>query len=460
MKSILGYLSRFVTTFNSLNKRDFDMYFRDMVAAVILQLVLGAGISASPITLDQALVEALTNNKELQAKSMAVKTAESERLKARLWSTTNPELELEAVSDVLTANSGEGTLRLGLSQEIELGGQRGQRTKIADAHIQIARLEAIVAESALRRDVKTSFYSLLLVQQRLSFALFADSLATVLRDSAAVRVKGGFLPVSELTFLDIDVAISRSTIQKVEVALSEARNQLLFLLGGVADSSLEAVGELMFQPLNTSEENVVSLALANRPELQEIRVQQSATSAALRLSRSERVPNLRVSAFYSRERSVFSKSNFSGTNTGIQGLRDTDHLFGIRLSLPLSLIDKRHAEIALFTNVAKVDSVTSQSLESQIRYEARSAFKALKSTDLTLEILKKILPESDSLFRLLQTAYSQGRVTVADYLAQKDRLFNMRLNLQDAFAARIAAQNEFERAVGLDWNQLELGEKK
>ena len=424
----------------------------------LLTLVGPSSVLASTIRLDQAVEMALTNNKELQSKRLEIKTAESEFLKARLWSPTNPELEIEAVTDALTANSGEGTVRLGLSQEIELGGQRGHRKKIANAHIELTKLEVAASEQALARNVKVAFYSLLLAQQRLSFVKYVDSLAASLRDTAAIRLRGGFLTKSEFTFLDLDVASSQSNINKAEAALSESRTQLLWLLGGMSDSALEAIGEVAYQPLGISEDRLVALAMINRPELKANGSREAATTAELALATRERIPNLKVSAFYSRERSVFSANNFIGNPGGIQGLKDVDHLFGVRLSLPLPLIDKRRAEISRFRSEAAVNAATGSSLDNQVRYEARNAYRVLKSSEKTVDLLKSVQTDVDSLFQMLQSAYAQGRVTVSDYLTQKERLLNMRVNLLDAQSSYIAAQRECERAVGLDWNHIRQGE--
>lgn len=445
-------------TFNSLNVSDFDMHLRNIVAVVILQLVIGAGIFASPITLDQALKEALANNKELQVKRLAIRTVESELLKARLWSQSNPELELEVVSDLLTGNSGERILQLGISQEIELGGQRGDRTKLAYVHIELARLELSSAEQELKRNVKAGFYSLLLSQQRLSFAKYIDSLATILRDTTAVRVRNGFRPASELTFLVLDLTTSRTILNKTEAALNEAKIYLLQLLGGFPDSAIEAVGNITYQALSISEDSLASLALTNRPEMQEKKLRKSATSAELDLARSERIPTLKVSAFYSSERTVFTSSDFVGNTTGIQGLKDSDKLFGIKFSMPLPFIDKRNAEIARFRSEIEVNSASGQSIDNQIRYETQAVFRVLKTSEKTLEMVEQVLPGSDSLYQLVQSAYAQGRTTISDYLFQKDRLLKTRIDLLDAYYAYVFAQKECERAVGLDWNQIRQGE--
>ena len=428
------------------------------ITLLALWSLVGSSVVASAMRLDQAVEMALANNKELQSKRLEIKTAESELLKARLWSPTNPQLEFEAVTDALTSNSGEGTVRLGLSQEIELGGQRGHRKGIAVAHIELAKLEVGAQERTVTRDVRAAFYSLLLAQRRVSFTRHVDSLSTSLRDTAAIRVRDGFLPKSELTFLQLDVAASRTNVNKAEVALNESRNQLQWLLGGPPDSALVIVGDIEYQPLDVLEDSIVALAIAQRSELKENEVRRNVATAELGLARGERIPNLTVSAFYSRERSVFSTDDFIGNIGGIQGLKDADNLFGIRLSLPLPLLDKRHAEIANAQNQGAILSATNFSLENQIRYEARSAYQALKSSEKTVDLLQNVQPESDSLFQMVQSAYAQGRIAVSDYLTQKERLLNMRLNLLDAQSSYIAAQRECERAVGLEWNRIRQGE--
>jgi len=431
-----------------------------VATVAILLLIPLSGVLATPITLDKAMELAVANNKELQVKRLAIKTAESDRLKARQVLPSNPELELEAVSGALTSSSGEGTLQIGLSQEIELGGQRKHRTSIADSRIELSRLEVSTAEQSLRRDVRAAYYSLLLAQQRLSFVRFVDSLATSLRDTAAIRVKSGTRPTSEFTFLDLDLAVSRTTVNNAEAAIGEAKNQLMQLLGGGTDTYLEAVGEIAYQPFSMSEDSLVSLAAVHRSELSANRFRQSASADELALARSERMPNLTITGFYSRQSSSFSSGDFIGNNGSIQGLKSTDHLLGIKLSMPLPLIDKRRPEIARSTSDIDVLNATEQSLTNQVRYEVQSAYRVLKISENTLEMLRQVQPESDSLFQMLQSAYAQGRITVSDYLSQKDRLLHVRLNLLDAYKTYVNAQTECERAVGLDWNQMQQGELK
>ena len=105
-----------------------------------------------------------------------------------------------------------------------------------------------------------------------------------------------------------------------------------------------------------------------------------------------------------------------------------------------------------------MNKASGQSIDNQIRYESRASFRVLKSSEKTLELFNQVQPASDSLFQLLQSAYAQGRVTISDYLTQKERLLNARRNLLDAYSSYFAAQKECERAVGLDWNQIRQGE--
>ncbi len=431
---------------------------RTLIVGLLL-LLPGWSLLAAQLTLDQAMQEVLANSKELQAKRLAVKIAESELLKAQLWSPTNPELEVEGVSDVLTGNSGDGRVQIGVAQDVELGGQRRYRIEIVNARIESARLKVSIVERALERDVRAAFYSLLLAQQRKSFSLNADSLATALRDTASIRVKAGSMQVSEFTNLDLDLASSRAVNYQSQAALDQARGDLLRLLGRSPDDSLKAVGEVGFQRLTVSEDSVISLAVLNRQELQENRLQQAETQAELGLAGSEQTPNVKASLFYAQERSVFSSGDIIGNNVGVRGIKDVNHLIGIRFSIPLPLIDKRQSEIARFQSEADVNRAAGEGLENQVRHESRNAYKVLISAQNVLELLMQVQPEADSLFHKFQTAYLGGRVSLTDYLTQKERLLNMPLRLLDAYKAYVAAQVELERAVGLEWNQIERGEE-
>lgn len=423
--------------------------YRSCLVAALLTVGLGAQSVMAQLTMEQALKMALTKNKELQAKRQNIRVAESERLSARLFSPFNPALELEGVSDFLTAKSGEGVLQLSLTQELELGGQRGYRKDIAEAHVGLAESEVTAAERAVVRDTRLAFATLLYAQEQLSFLQVIEDLTKAIRDVGEKRRSEGFIPASEYTFLNLDYTRAKVARLKAESALNDAKIQLANFLGTAFADSVEVTGDLSFQPLPMPEDSLISLSVANRAELQQVRLIQKTVRLERGLAFHERIPNLNLSAFYSREKTVFAAENFVGAPPGIQGLRDVDHLFGIRLSFTLPVIDRRKAQISRAAAETDVARTFEQRILQQIRLEVGNAYRNLKRAEQALELTEQTLPDADSVFQLLRTAYSEGRVAVDAYLTQKDRLLQARSDYLEAYAAYSEARAKLEQAVGL-----------
>lgn len=108
--------------------------------------------SATILNLKAALQLGLAQNPELRAARESLKVAESARSKARLWLPSNPILELDYTTDRYFSNEGEGGFRAGISQELEVAGQRGRRIHVADLDYRKAKAQAEL-EQAVGKEV-------------------------------------------------------------------------------------------------------------------------------------------------------------------------------------------------------------------------------------------------------------------------------------------------------------------
>ncbi|MCA1657972.1 MAG: TolC family protein, partial [Verrucomicrobiaceae bacterium] len=77
-------------------------------------IALAASHSAHALTMEQAVVAALSNNLDLRAASYEVEKARGRLLQAGLW--PNPELELSTTTDRSFKNEGERTRAAGFQQ--------------------------------------------------------------------------------------------------------------------------------------------------------------------------------------------------------------------------------------------------------------------------------------------------------------------------------------------------------
>src|SRR5262249_15262737 len=128
---------------------------------------------AAPLSLDQAIARAIDYDPGLRAAQAGVDAAIGGRTQAR--TRPNPELDAEVenfdgTGELRGFDSAETTFSL--SQEVEIGGQRRARIRLAERELQGAELDRAIRGLDLIRDVQLAYYG----------ALAADELANIERE--------------------------------------------------------------------------------------------------------------------------------------------------------------------------------------------------------------------------------------------------------------------------------------
>ncbi len=429
---------------------------RLLLSLIAILLVSSTEIQARNrvMSLSEAIQLALENNKELQARRLNLLVIRSQMFEASLTFPSNPELEIDQSTDALTSGSGEGSFQLSLSQEVEVGGQRAKRRAIVDANLRVAEQEIAALELALIREVRFAYSTVGIAVERFALSSHADSLAASLRDSAEVRSRSGLIPASDFTFLNLEYVAQEADLATAAVELYAARDQMSTLLGVSVTDSVDLVQEATLRPLPISDDSVVSLAIANRSEIRRSQLNQQVELAKRGLALAERTPNLRLSAFYVRERSIFGRDNIIGSVPGFDGLKDTDNLIGVRLGLPIPVVNRRKTEVKRSEAQIDLDKGIETSLLQQVHFEAMTAVRKFRVAEGNQRSLREVIPSADSLFILLQKSYVEGRTPVASYLVQKGQLLSAHFRYLDSRRAYAEAVMELERAVGLDWEAI------
>src|SRR5206468_6625545 len=181
--------------------------------------------------------------------------------------------------------------QVGLEEEILLPGKRGARLAAARRREAAAAAERADLERRLAFELRARFVALLEASERLRLAREnLEHYRETVRVSEA-RAREGDISRAELDKIALE---QRGFEREVADAESDRREAVAALLPlvGVDAADVEPVGELALPPAPAGVEQLVSEALARRPDLAAAeRAQDAAEAAALRLARAERWPN-------------------------------------------------------------------------------------------------------------------------------------------------------------------------
>ncbi len=404
----------------------------------IIAAVLAAGACASSLqaqtdrivapapilTLADALNRAGASSPFQDAATAGFRAAEAQRRVAGLR--PNPSIVGEAENVAGTGiyqglRSSETTL--GLALPLELGGKRGARIAVAEAQIGRAGLRSEIARADLRLRVTQTYNSAAAAQRRVIIAEDQVGIAAEVLRAARVRVQAGRASPLEEQRADVARIAAEGALERTRRSAEAASGNLARLLGtpvGQLDRSwFDAVPSAgTMRPMAASGTLTVAAARADL----------DTASAQVRLARSQRVPDLTVSA---------SARRLEQTN-------DVAAVFGV--SIPLNVFNNGRASIAVAeAQREQSDAQRRIALLDAEQDVATAQADAENAATTARNATGPALAAATEAARIARIGYREGKFGQLDLLDAERTLLETRTAAIDALAAHHDAQARLER---------------
>lgn len=389
---------------------------------------------------------------------LGVVRAESTFAGARLF---NPEFEAQMSRGGETLGSGtDGSVEIGLSQEVELWGKRSARQNVANSRTRTALAELAARLQEIESEVRGRFQRTLFSQERLDVLTELTELDRRVVASTQARVRDGSITpltgrLTELDYLRIDTQLrrARSDLRQTLIGLGLAIGQRL-------PDFIRLVGIIDADSLRVPEDSVVTAALRLRLQGGVLLRRLDERQAELKLANREGRPNITLGAGLSVERQAFDGRDFAGDAAvvgGIAGAKDTDRLWRARVSVPLPLWQRNQLARARAAAEVSRGKVEYAAYLEKVRLETLAAVRRFEDA---AELYRIYLERSSRVrqdLAMVRDAYADGRIPLDSYLTQKGRLVDTLLAQLDAADAYWDARGELEAVVGLDLGRLNQG---
>jgi cobalt-zinc-cadmium efflux system outer membrane protein len=245
------------------------------------------------LTLDTALAQAGVSSPQAEAATQGIRAAEAGRTVAGLR--PNPSVSAEAENVV-----GSGPYRgfdqaettVTFSMPLELGGKRGARVGVAEARIGRAELEAAITRADVRLRVTQAYIEAVAADRRLTIA--RDQLRIA---NEALRVAKDRVMVGESSPIDeqrtsVAQINAQAGLERAERAYRVARDNLGLLLGQPVTGALDQGWFDRVRSYGPDARPTADGTLAYAAARADLRI----ADANVRLARSQRVPDLTLSA--------------------------------------------------------------------------------------------------------------------------------------------------------------------
>jgi cobalt-zinc-cadmium efflux system outer membrane protein len=383
-----------------------------------------AAAPAPVLSLAEALDKVGASSPFQDAAAAGIRAAEAQRRVAGLR--PNPLIVGEAENVAGTGiyqglRSSETTV--GLALPLELGGKRGARIAVAEAQIGRAGLLAEIARADLRLRVTQAYNAAAAAQRRVTITEGQVGIAAEVLRGARARVQAGRASPLEEQRADVARIAAEGALERARRSTKTASGNLARLLGmpvGQLDRDwFDAV-----PPPGTSRLSAASGSLA----VAAARADLDTATAQVRLARSQRVPDLTVSA---------SARRLEQTN-------DVAAVFGI--SIPLNVFNNGRASIAVAeAQREQSDAQRRVALLDAEQYVATAQAEAENAATSARNATGPALAAATEAARIARIGYREGKFGQLDLLDAERTLLETRTTAIDALAAHHDAQARLER---------------
>lgn len=388
------------------------------------------------LSLSEARTRALTGNPDLRAARLDTAVARGQLRQARI-------IRFNPGADVVARPNGDD-LEVGVSQEIEIFGQRGARIAAGRAGLDRAGAAVMNATRLVVGQVDRTFYRLASAAQRAALSREVLALNERLADVAGRQLREGAISRLDYNLAVVELGRARARGLATRREQEQATIELARLIGMPRGAVVSAVADSMptlavdsahgisgAPPLSVDStlsfdiERLTEHALTRRPDLAERSATIRQTQAQASLARREALPNPVL-------RGVMEQPAGGGSRTWRPGI-----------GLTLPFLNRNQGERQALRAAARQAEFERTALIATVRAEISSAVTGYQSAASEARVLEAtVIAPARQNRQLAEIAYREGKIGLPVLLLIQNQAIDAELDYWTAWlAAREALAN-------------------
>jgi len=385
---------------------------------------------------------ALASNSDLAAARLEVDRARGRLRQAGL--VPNPSIDFEQTTGKFTGAEGEREISVGFAFPVELGRKRQRRVDVARLGVEIAEADLRDRERRLVAEVRTAYLEALVALRELRITEEQHRVDIDTIRFVQIRVNEGDVPRLDLNLVqaDADRLAARKALLGGRLHAAVLRLKVLTGLPQSESPRLRDALETAAPPEQLSVDEVLQLALRNRPDLRAARLREQAAEAGLRLAQAQAVADIVPFTRFTVGRSVFDE-------TPVGPLRDRDKLFTFGVSIGLPVFNRNQgfrAEAAAAVTQARHSR---EFVERTIRAEVESAYGRYEAARASLILIERgVVDRTKQNVNTIRAAYEIGAFSITDLLTEQRRLLDVQREMTETLAELFRAFSDLRSATG------------
>lgn len=402
------------------------------IPLLALSAVTSLFAQPQPLTLDQVVQEALSNNLGLIAERQNVPIAKAREITASLR--PNPVLTfawdyLDWLRRGLTVENSAGPSEWHVQFDYVLEGmrKRERRMELARLVTSVADLRLLDSVRLLSLNVRVACVDYLLAKENLSLAHANLGVFNNILKVNEAKVKAGEQAGVELIRTRVAREQLENAVHQAELRRTIAANNLQQLMGRkTMDPSFDLSGAFTDGAVVAVLEELRAAALDQRPDLRAALKDTQRARADISLQQANARPDYTLSSLYHHQ---YGYSN--------------GRTFGVVFATPLPLTNRNQGEIARATRETYQTELQVKALQNTISTEVDNAYQQLMTAqNLVGRIRQNLLADAKQVRDITEYSYRRGEASFLEFL-DAQRAFN------DAQQSYNDARADYQRSLYL-----------
>jgi cobalt-zinc-cadmium efflux system outer membrane protein len=426
-------------------------WHRPVAASVLMLLILIPAAAQSPpqsapqnrpqptamqLTLDQAIALALQRNHALQASRTLIQQNQADETTANLR--PNPVLSGDAQflpfftpSDFNHDYLNNGAqFDVGIGYLFERGKKRQHRLQAARNLTAVTTAQVADNERNLTFAVASEFIGALLAQSNLDFAEQTLTSFQQTVDVSESQYQAGAISEGDLLKIRVQLLQFQTDVSAARLARIQALATLRQLLGySSVPENYGVEGDLQYQPMKLSEDDLKAMALRDRPDVRASQLGVTSAQSLLALAQAN------------GKRDVGATLNY----THVAAMSTASLFFNVELPI----FDRNQGQIAHARYAVTQSQELSTEQSSAALTDVDNAYQALRTSDQVVQLYQSgYLRQSQESRDISLYAYQRGATSVLDYLDAERSYRTTELAYRQALANYMLTLEQLRQAVG------------
>ena len=399
-------------------------------AFVLIAQSMLTSLVAAPLSLskEQAVARALQQNPALNAARTTIDRALGNRQQAGRWA--NPELSIDYATDQTFNDEGEYGYSIGFVQRFPVTNRLRLQKSIAQDEIELAVAEVANQVRLLTLEVETSVAAATALEAQIELR---DERLQLNRKFAAFmesRVQAGEVSSVETNQVQIELYAVEQEKQELSNTLLLELAKLKQLIGANVDAELSLTHQFELPATQPQLASLTQESLMQHPEYRMKALLSGISDKRVSVVKAERWADIAVRVFFDEERSVDDPGGLG-----------TDRFFGVGVSIPLPLLDRKQGAILASRAEQRQFKYELDRVGLEVRSEAHtqatlavSLYQQARDYDQHLtQLVEKNLAE-------MKSAYGAGQINLVELFRSQQQGLRVQ-------SAQLTKLHDFEQAI-------------